>query len=260
MRESWQQRIDRAAHLAATDEAARPLLTAYGDLLGLQRDCYEALRRSGDRLTGSLDRDLPAVRACAGPMLRTVARIGPPPVAEEARRVLAGAESDVDAIVLAGWRPSSGHGFFPKIVLQPYAECLASMGLRPTQRDRQSGKAACPFCGGIPQLSILQRGGDADAGGRQLLCATCFTTWPFGRILCAQCGEEDEHRLGYFHTAAFDHLRVDACDTCMHYLKTVDLTRQGHAVPLVDEVAGAALDLWARDRGYRKIELNVVGL
>jgi formate dehydrogenase maturation protein FdhE len=32
------------------------------------------------------------------------------------------------------------------------------------------------------------------------------------------------------------------------------------AVPVVDEVAGASLDLWALERGYQKIELNLVGL
>jgi len=54
-------------------------------------------------------------------------------------------------------------------------------------------------------------------------------------------------------------LRV-ACDTCGHYLKGVDLTRLGVAVPIVDEVAGAPLDAWAREHGYEKIELNLVGL
>ena len=43
-------------------------------------------------------------------------------------------------------------------------------------------------------------------------------------------------------------------------MKSVDLSRLGLAVPLVDEVAGAPLDLWARERGYEKIELNLVGL
>jgi FdhE protein len=84
--------------------------------------------------------------------------------------------------------------------------------------------------------------------------------WPFRRVLCAQCGEEDEHRLGYYHSPAFDHLRVDACDTCRHYLKSVDLSRLGIAVPVVDEVAGAPLDLWALEHDYQKIELNLVGL
>jgi formate dehydrogenase maturation protein FdhE len=40
----------------------------------------------------------------------------------------------------------------------------------------------------------------------------------------------------------------------------VDLTINGLAVPLVDEIAAAALDLWAVEHGYQKIELNLMGL
>jgi formate dehydrogenase accessory protein FdhE len=260
MRDEWQRRIDRAVHLADGHDAAGSLMLMYSRLLGLQRDCYETLCRHADRLTGSLDRDLPTLRPCVSPMLRAVAAIGPPRVADEARRIVDDAEAVTDARLLTAWRAPSGHPFFPKIVLQPYARCLASLDRRPSGRDLPSGRNVCPFCGGAPQLSILQSAADADGGGRQLLCATCLTAWPFGRIRCAQCGEEDEHRLGYFHSPAFDHLRVDACDTCRYYLKTVDLTRLGTAVPLVDEVAGAPLDVWALDHGYRKIELNLVGI
>ena len=67
-------------------------------------------------------------------------------------------------------------------------------------------------------------------------------------------------RSAYFHTPQYDHVRVEACDSCKHYIKGIDLTRLGLAVPLVDEVAAAPLDLWARERGYTKIELNLVGL
>lgn len=260
MRDEWQRRIDRARHLAERDEAAGSLMLTYSRLLGLQRDCYETLRQNAGRLTGSLESDLGALRPCVAPMLRTVVEIGPPRLAEEARRLLDDAESAMDAMLLQGWRAPSGQPFFPKIVLQPYARCLASIVIQPNGRGLPFASNVCPFCGGAPQLSILQATVEADGGGRQLLCATCFTAWPFGRIRCAQCGEEDEHRLGYFHSPAFDHLRVDACDTCRHYLKTVDLTRLGIAVPIVDEVAGAPLDLWAVDHGYHKIELNLVGL
>ena len=55
-------------------------------------------------------------------------------------------------------------------------------------------------------------------------------------------------------------IRIEACDSCGHYLKGIDLTRLGLAVPLVDEVAAAPLDLWAREQGYTKVELNLVGL
>jgi formate dehydrogenase maturation protein FdhE len=55
-------------------------------------------------------------------------------------------------------------------------------------------------------------------------------------------------------------VRIEACDTCKHYLKGVDLTRLGFAVPIVDEIDAASLDLWAREHGYKKIELNLVGI
>jgi FdhE protein len=260
MRDSWQQRIDRAAHLAERDAASRPLLQVYGRLLGLQRDCYETLRQRADRLSGSLERDLTAVRPCVAPILTEVTQIGPPALADEADRLLGGDAASIDTLLLAGWHAPAGQSFFPRIALQPYAQCLAAIDRRPIDRDIANSRHSCPFCGGAPQLSILESGGEADGGSRHLLCALCSTAWPFPRIRCPHCGEEEERRLGYYHSPAFDHLRVDACDACRHYLKTVDLTRVGIAVPIVDEVAGAALDLWAREHGYQKIELNLVGL
>ena len=99
-----------------------------------------------------------------------------------------------------------------------------------------------------------------DGSSRQLLCASCLTTWSFRRVMCPHCGEEDERKLGYFQSPALAHVRVDACESCHHYLKSIDLGRLGVAVPLVDEIAGVPLDVWARDHGYEKIELNLVGL
>src|SRR6476659_5961938 len=103
MRDSWQRRIDRAAYLAERDPSARPLLLVYSRLLSLQRDSYERLRQGADRLTGSLDRDLPAVRPCVAPRLTAVAAIGPPRLADEAGRILDGAAAALDAMLLAGW-------------------------------------------------------------------------------------------------------------------------------------------------------------
>jgi hypothetical protein len=260
MRESWERRIERATHLAERDEAARSLLIAYARLLALQRDCYDTLGRRVASLTGSLQRDLPVLRSCVPQMLTAVVSAGPPRLAEEARQILDGAGPAIDAMLLAGWHSRSHQHFFPKMVLQPYAQYLTEADIRPLDRELPDASVACPFCGGPPQLSILHSAGTADGGGRQLLCATCFTRWPFRRILCPHCGEEGERQLGYFHSPAFDHLRVEACDTCRRYLKAVDLTRLGLAVPIVDEAAGASLDLWAVEHGYQKIELNLLGL
>ena len=258
-RDSWTRRIDRAADLAESDRAARPLLLAYGRLLGLQRDSAAMLERDAARLTGSLATDLTFVRPSVAPILAAVMASGPPRLAEEARQLRDHVDS-IDSLLLAEWRTPERPQFFAKVILQPYAEHLAAAGVRPLDRETASSGSTCPFCGGLPQVSVLQASPDGDGGGRHLLCATCSTTWPIRRVLCPRCGEEDEHRLCYFHSPAFDHLRVDACDSCRHYLKTIDLTRLGVAVPVVDEVAGAPLDLWAMEQGYEKIELNLVGL
>jgi len=79
-------------------------------------------------------------------------------------------------------------------------------------------------------------------------------------VLCPNCAEENHTRLPRFSAEDFPHVRVEACDTCKHYLKSVDLTLNGLAVPLVDEIAAAPLDLWAAEHGYEKIELNLMGL
>jgi FdhE protein len=262
MRESWDRCIERAQRLASADEAVRPLLAFYGALLGLQKVLAVGLtpNRNGPP-TGALAQDIELLRPGIAAFLGSIAAAGPELLAQQARRLLDGPQKQIDDLITACWHRPSDRQFFAKAVLQPYARFLAEAGVMPLDRELTMAENRCPFCGGIPQLSILHgSGGPLEGGGRSLLCATCLTVWPFRRVLCAHCGEEDEHKLGYFHSPEHDHLRVDACDTCRHYLKTVDLTRLGLAVPLVDEVAGAALDIWAREQGYEKIELNLVGL
>jgi FdhE protein len=46
----------------------------------------------------------------------------------------------------------------------------------------------------------------------------------------------------------------------MTYIKSVDLTRDGRAVPVVDELATVALNVWAEKQGYTKLESNLLGL
>jgi hypothetical protein len=232
-----EKRIGRATQLAAQDEAARHVALLRRRDFALQQD---AIRASPIRLPfpGSLERDLDVLERGVPPILRAMAATAPAQLAEEAGQLLAAGGAAIRSTLLEGWRAPSDRQFFAKAVLQPYAQWLSEIPVRP----------------------VMCTTGDADGGGRLLLYATCFTTWPYRRVRCAHCGEEDEPRLGYFHSPPFDHLRVDVCDTCKRYLKTVDLTRLGLAVPIVDEVAGAPLDVWARERGYEKIELNLVGL
>ncbi len=222
---------------------------------------YNELGRVG-RLSGSGARDAGALAAAAVALARDVAEHGPAPLAEEARRLIADGASRISDRLLAYCLEPSDRDFFAKAILQPYGERLADAAIVRSDRAGIHADNRCPVCGGPPQLSFLEptTAIAGDGGGRSLLCAGCLAAWPFRRVLCPSCGEEDERKLAYFHTPDLEHLRVDACETCHRYLKTVDLTKLGIAVPLVDEVAGAALDVWARERGYEKLELNLVGL
>jgi FdhE protein len=263
MRDVWQQRLQRAEALAARGDSTSQLLAFYAALLRVQLRVSAHLRANrNDAPSGALEQDLPAFGSELRPALLEIAQAAPEALATTAQQLGDAGQAAIEDALLSFWYAPSDRQFFPKALLQPYAQWLAESGVTPRGRGLARTDNRCPFCGGMPQLSVLHGADDSTAagGGRKLQCATCLTEWLFRRVLCAHCGEEDERKLGYFHSPEFDHLRIDACDTCHHYLKSVDLTRLGIAVPLVDEVAGAPLDIWARDHGYTKIELNLVGL
>jgi FdhE protein len=262
LKESWDARIERAERLAAAGGAASELLAFYGKLLRAQKEVYEYLRgRKGWLPSGALEEDLPFVRAAMPGLLHAVEASGPPALAEEARALSRAGEGEIDEALVGQWRAPSDTRFFAKALLQPYARWVAESGARPSDRASERREGRCPFCGGKPQVSFLQTSEPgAESGGRGLVCSACLTVWPFRRVVCANCVEERPAKLGYFQSPEYEHIRIEACDTCRHYIKGVDLTRLGLAVPVVDEVAAAALDVWAHEHGYVKIELNLVGL
>lgn len=141
------------------------------------------------------------------------------------------------------------------IFLQPYAEYLAEH--RHTEQI-DGTPSTCPLCGSRPIVGVLRPEGDG--AKKSLICMLCAYEWTFRRIYCPSCGEERESHMAFYSAPDIPHVRVDVCDTCRIYLKTVDLTKTGLAVPVVDELATLPLDLWAREQGYCKLQMNVVGI
>ena len=256
----WATRIDRADALAAEGDSGAALVGFYGRLLRAQKRVDDALTARPP--TGEIEDDLETVLDSATPLLKMVGEWGPDPLAAKARALAGGAASRLREELLEYWRARSDRLFFSKALLQPYAEQLARDPTRVIAGVDGAPDGRCPRCGGVPQLAIIE--GDSsiagEGGARSLQCATCLATWPFQRLRCPACGNEDERRLGYYQSPTFPYVRVDACEACGRYLKTIDLGRHGLAVPLVDEIASATLDVWATDRGYVKIELNLIGL
>jgi FdhE protein len=65
----------------------------------------------------------------------------------------------------------------------------------------------------------------------------------------SKCGEQDKDKLPIYTAAGVDYVRVDACDRCRTYIKSVDLTKDGCAIPVVDELATVALNIGADGHG-----------
>ncbi len=144
--------------------------------------------------------------------------------------------------------------FLARAFLEPYAEFRAAETARAplvvTMR-------LCPLCGARPLVGVLRPEGDG--GKRYLLCSFCSQEWEFRRILCPTCGEEAEGNLPVYVAEQLPHMRMEACDTCRFYLRTVDLTKDGRAVPLVDDLAAIPLTLWAHEKGYSRLQPNLLG-
>jgi formate dehydrogenase maturation protein FdhE len=257
----WDKQIERADQLAAEPGGSKELLAFYAQLLRAQKQIYESFSQRDWLPAGDLEDDLSTIRVTLPTLFETVARHAPEALRSEARVLLNADKEVIGQTLLDYWHSPSDVQFFAKAILQPYARWLIESGRTPIGRELAGGERSCPYCGGAPQVSSLQgKEGGAESGNRDLICATCLFSWEFRRVVCANCGEERPPKLGYFHSPEFDHVRIEACDSCRHYIKGVDLTRLGHAVPLVDEIYSAPLDLWAREHGYSKIELNLVGL
>ena len=141
--------------------------------------------------------------------------------------------------------------FFLRVLEQPRFEQQALQ----SGVDTTAVQPTCPFCFDHPVVAILRPEGEG--GRRTLLCGRCFTEWEFRRLLCPGCGEEDREKLPVYTSPEFPYIRVEACDTCRRFIKAVDLTADGTAVPEVDEIAALPLDLWAIENRYERLAPNL---
>jgi hypothetical protein len=129
--------------------------------------------------------------------------------------------------------------------LKPFlTRCSEAIGPRLDLDQWQRG--VCPLCGGEPEIGILP----ADGRGRQVACGRCGLRWPFDLGRCHVCGNDDAALLVSFKSRDGQY-RLDACERCRRYLKSVDERAAGRqAVPSVDTIATLPLDAAAVSRGY----------
>jgi FdhE protein len=262
-------RIRRAENLSPAQPFVSEFLNFYRDVAGFQKNLYTQFSKDGPKnVPPLLDADLrdkldltvvlPQFRG----FLSFVREKGPAPLSAAARQISELATDSWIESLEAYWEHAGRYDqqigpfgqFFPRAFLQPYAELLAAQVVSPPQVATRS---VCPLCAARPLLGVLRVEGDG--GKRFLLCSFCCTEWEFRRILCPTCGEEAEGKLPVYVAEQMPHVRVEACETCKFYLRTIDLTKDGHGVPLVDDIAALPLSFWADEHGYSRLQPNLLG-
>lgn len=266
----WEARIRRASELASAHPFAAEGLNFYGHITKFQQSLYTQIEKERGNVgakypSGSLrnELDLFCLLPRFASFLAAVGKYAPSLLAHSADQLRESGAEWWREILTASWnsgvdrQPSMrpAEALIAWTFLQPYAEFLADQSESPLVYGTSS---LCPVCGARPQVGVLRPEGNG--ARRTLVCSLCSTEWNFRRIVCPSCGEEDEKKQAVYVASKFGHIRVEACDSCRRYIKTVDLTKNGHAVPVVDELATIPLNLWVTEHGYSKLQPNLLGI
>jgi len=281
----WSVRRARAVHLLGQTPHAEEILTFYVGLTEAQESLADRVPVSDwSGLIRSPEGEFPRLRVQKLPLdelalpfrefLSRVAEFGTETIQDGARALLSrdddgrleplraafGAWGKAEGTVENGGVDEEEKGddfyFYARAFLEPVITSIAQAdSSQPTDWTQNF----CFVCGGPPQVAVLRDLPDA-LGRRSLMCSICATEWRFQRLTCPHCGETEADKLPVHTAESIAHVRVDACTTCSRYIKTVDLRKNGNAVPIVDELAALELDIWAQEEGLTKLRPNVLGL
>src|SRR5579863_2128469 len=222
----WKRRIQRAQELAGEHDFAAEILGFYVHVAGFQEDLYSrlsaALPQPISATNSELSREeLSELGSRFESFLSLAEGQGPQALAQVSREVRVRGQEFWAELLRGSWSElssSDAQSLLALVFLQPYAELLRS---RASIRPKQSAYALCPFCNRKPGFGVMRQMGDG--GARSMVCSFCLAEWEFRRLVCPGCGEEDDQKLPVFTASEFDYIRVECCDTCKTYVKTVEL-------------------------------------
>ena len=257
----FERRAARAEALASGFPAAREPLRFAAGLYRAQGALAAFLEseHAAEPLSGHLDEDVERFLDRAPSILRYAAESGPEALSAEARARQEDLPATRRTRLLVYWTGDqpSREDYLSRAILRPYVETLRSVPVTP---DRIHTQGRCPFCGGLPWVGARREGSLMEGAKRMLVCGLCGGEWPFGRILCPSCLEQDPARLPAFTSPPHPTVRIEACETCRRYVKSIDLSEDARPIPEVDDLVSLSMDLWAAAEGYERIEPGLAGL
>ncbi|GAB6058626.1 formate dehydrogenase accessory protein FdhE [Desulfonatronum parangueonense] len=146
--------------------------------------------------------------------------------------------------------------FLTQTTLAPFMELVALQiqDTRPLTGVWNHGH--CPVCGSLPYISTLE----TREGMRMMHCCFCQTRYRVARLGCIYCGEQDPNKLHYLEATEEPGFRVDLCDQCKMYMKTMDFrTLDRIAVPVLDDLESLPMDVLAQAKGYVRPTVSAFG-
>ena len=232
-------RIETRSNSANERENGSPLFSRK-DLPVDPDHASETLSRFFERFSRSERRDKHALRAAW-----QVSRQSPGWSKMILRAALAGDETALGrAAEQVGLEPKALE-FFGLSALGPSLTALREEFHRRVN-TRTWSRGCCPLCGSQPDMAHLDK-----SGKRRLYCGLCGTEWSYPRMKCPFCCNTESETLGYFVDEESEALRVDFCDKCTRYIKTVDAGLLEELAPMeVERLGGIHLDFVAHEHGY----------
>lgn len=111
-------------------------------------------------------------------------------------------------------------------------------------------KPYCPVCGSLPALLCIKE----KEGKRFGSCSWCGNLWQTNRIQCLYCQNQLQESLGYFTIENDEVYRVEYCDACKHYVKTIDCrSLEDEPTLSLEDLTTLHLDMIAQKKGYKPL-------
>lgn len=261
-RPGYGELLDFYLKVREAQEESKSSLTV--DRIQLNKEWKDLLSREGFSLIQR--EDLPLDREASGVLFRTLCRIGKeanPRMAEQVEmieKILDGGQVDVKDWIGKGMRQQEveriavERGLDQKILsflieesVRPSVE-VAVEQLRAELDPENWLKTYCPICGSLPSLSLFK----GEAGKRYLFCPLCGYRWRIDRLICPFCGNREQGSLLYLYAEGEESYRIDLCERCHQYIKTLDWRQGEGSDPCMDDLATLHLDILASQKGYKR--------
>jgi FdhE protein len=138
-------------------------------------------------------------------------------------------------------------GFLTYNSLKPSLSIFSEKVSHYLNKEAGWNKGYCPVCGSLPELSTFE-----ENGKRFLICGFCSHKWESKRMYCPFCENTDHETLQYFEIEGEEEYRVDACEKCKTYIKTIDIKKTSRTIYLpLENQSTPYIDLKFTEMGYR---------